>query len=625
MTDVLVAPPSVPQIDAYNVAVTYAKDILEGRIIAGKLLKAACIRFISDLKVGPARGISFDKKAAQHVVDFFGILRHSKGKWGKGKGEPFILQSWQVFILANIFGFKKNGKRRFNEAHIEIARKNGKTTFMAGIGLYMLVSDDEPGAEVYSIATTRDQAKIVFDEACRMRVKSPYLASTVDTFRNNMNVLSTASKFEPQSAEAGTKDGLNVHCFIADELHAHKDRALYDNFKHGTASREQPLALSITTAGFNMLGVCYDQRRIIEKILAKIVDAGSFDHIFGYIACLDVPDTETGKGGDDPFDESVWPKANPNINVSIDISYLRQEAAKAKVSPTARNEFLCKHMNVWVNQQICWMPLEAWAACNAAGPLARPINLRLAALEALKGRLCIGGLDLSAKIDLCAFALLFPPVKDKVELVPRKQTQQEIWNRVPQQFDEVIISKGDPKWSVLVWFWVPEDRIERRTKEDRVPYTAWKNEGFLGACPGSVIDHEYIYKEIKALRERFSFTDIAFDSWNAQWIAKKMEGDGFKPEEAHMGYHTLSEPMKELMGLVLQKKLEHFGDPILSWNMSNVEATTDPMGNIKPDKAKSKEKIDGSVALIMAISRVIQNPKVASVSGWDYSKGIMFI
>ena len=624
MTDVLVAPPSVPQIDAYNVAVTYAKDVLEGRIIAGKLLKLAAKRFISDLKTGILRGISFDKKAAQHVVDFFGILRHSKGEWGKGKGQPFILAPWQVFILANIFGFKKNGKRRFNEAHIEIARKNGKTTFMAGIGLYMLVSDDEPGAEVYSIATTRDQAKIVFDEACRMRTKSPYLASTVDTFRNNMNVLSTASKFEPQSAEAGTKDGLNVHCFIADELHAHPVRLLYDQYKEATAAREQPLALAITTAGYDTGGICYAQRKIGENILAGTVDAASFDHFFVFIACIDQPDQD-GKGGDDPFDETVWVKANPNIGVSVKLEYLSQAAAKAKLDPTARNSFLCKHLNVWTSQQILWMPPEKWAACNSAGPLPKPSALRLAALEALKGRLCIGGLDLSSKIDLCAFALLFPPVKDKVELVPRKQTQQEVWNRVPQQFDEVIISKGDPKWSVLVWFWVPEGCIQERVKKDRVRYDVWQKEGYLGTCPGDVIDHEYIYKEIKALRERFSFTDIAFDSWNAQWIAKKMEGDGFKPEEAHMGYHTLSEPMKELMGLVLQKKLEHFGDPILSWNASNVEATTDPMGNIKPDKAKSKEKIDGSVALIMAISRVIQNPKVAAVSGWDYSKGILFI
>src|SRR5271170_7962981 len=187
MTDVLVAPPSVPQFDAYNVALTYAKDVLQGRIIAGKLLKLCCKRFISDLKVGPARGVTFDKKAAQHVVDFFGILRHSKGEWGKGRGLPFILSAWQIFILANLFGFKKNGKRRFNEAHVEVARKNGKTTFMSGIGLYMMASDDEPGSEVYSIATTRDQAKIVFDEAVRMRNKSPYLAGRVDCVRNNMS------------------------------------------------------------------------------------------------------------------------------------------------------------------------------------------------------------------------------------------------------------------------------------------------------------------------------------------------------------------------------------------------------------------------------------------------------
>ena len=624
MTDILVAPPSVPHIDAYKVAVTYAKDVIEGRLVAGKLLRLAAVRFVSDLKTGPLRGVTFDKKAAQHVVDFFGILRHSKGEWGKGHGLPFILEPWQVFILANLFGFKKNGKRRFNEAHIEIARKNGKTTFMSGIGLYMLVSDDEPGAEVYSIATTRDQAKIVFDEAARMRAKSPYLARTVDTFRNNLNVLGTGSKFEPQSAEAGTKDGLNVHCFIADELHAHPVRLLYDQYKEATAAREQPLAIAITTAGYNALGICMAQRKIVENILAGLTNVDEFDHFFGFIACIDEADKE-GKGGDNWEDEACWAKANPNLGVSVKLDYLRQAAAKAKLDPTARNSFLCKHLNVWTSQQILWMPPEKWARCNVAGPLPSPKILRAEAFKRLAGRRCIGGLDLSSKVDLCSFVLLFPPVKDATEMVPRKQTQNEIWNRVPQVFDEVVTVKGDPKWAVLPWFWVPENCIEERVKKDRVRYDVWRDEGYLNTCPGDVIDHEYIYKQILSFRTLFRFEDIAFDSWNAQWIAKKMESDGFKAEEAHMGYHTLSEPMKELMGLVLQQKLEHFGDPILAWNAVNVQATTDPMGNIKPDKSKSKEKIDGIVALIMAISRIVSNPKITTGGGWDYSKGVIFM
>jgi phage terminase large subunit-like protein len=216
-------------------------------------------------------------------------------------------------------------------------------------------------------------------------------------------------------------------------------------------------------------------------------------------------------------------------------------------------------------------------------------------------------------------------VKERTEQRPKPQTQQDRWNRKPLEYDTIVLQEGDPLWRVLVWFWVPAERIEERVKKDRVRYDVWRDEGYLNTCPGNTIDHEYIYKQILELRNMFSFNDVAFDAWNAQWIAKKLENDGFKPEDVHMGYHSLSEPMKELMGMVLEKKLEHYGDPILSWNAGNVEATTDPMGNIKPDKSKSKEKIDGIVALIMAISRVVNDPTITAVSGWDYSKGILFI
>src|SRR5208282_5316815 len=226
MPDLIIRPPSVIRIDAYKVAVKYASDILTGNIVAGKLLILAAKRFISDLKYGGQRGISFSKDAAQHVVDFFGMLRHSKGEWGRGGGQPFILEPWQTFILANLFGFMRaDGTRRFREAHIEVARKNGKTTFMSGVALYMLIADDEPGAEVYCIATKKDQAREVFDESVHMRKKSPFLARLVSVMGgvrpSNLAVLSTASKFELQASDYGTADGKNVHCLIADELHQH--------------------------------------------------------------------------------------------------------------------------------------------------------------------------------------------------------------------------------------------------------------------------------------------------------------------------------------------------------------------------------------------------------------------
>lgn len=625
MSQVVVRPPSHPKINAYEVALKYAKDVLTGQIVAGKLLKLACKRYVSDLKFGHLRGLTFDKDAAQHVVDFFGMLRHSKGEWGKGGGEIFVLQPWQVFIVANLFGWKRaSGTRRFREAHIEVARKNGKTTFMAGIGLYMLVADDEPGAEIYSIATTRDQSKIVFDEAVRMRGKSPLLASRIHSSRNNLAVLGTASKFEPQSSDFGTADGKNVHCLIADELHQHPSRLLYDAFYEATGARTQALTIAITTAGYNKQGICYAQRNIAENILVGTVDAASGDEMFAYIACIDEPDKD-GKGGDDWKDESCWIKANPNLGVSCKLDVMRAAAAKAMVDPTALNGFLCKRLNVWTSQEIRWMPPDKWARCNAAGVLHIPKNLRAAAMERLKGRIAIGGLDLSAKNDLTAFALMFPPVEEIRTQVARPQTMDERMRRLPLVYDDTIIQAADPKWSLLVWFWIPKECIAERVKTHRVPYDVWARDGYLNTIEGESIDHEHVYNEIVKLRELFNFREIAFDSWNAQWISKKLIGAGFKAEVARMGYQTLSEPMKELMSMVLSQKLEHYGDPVLAWNAGNVSATTDANGSIRPDKDKSKEKIDGIVAAIMAMSRICADPALATTTSVYSQRGIIFL
>ena len=963
MTDVIILPPSVPRIDAYKVAVKYAIDILQGNIIAGKLLKLCAKRFIEDLKFGPQRGITFDKKAVQHVVDFFGTLRHSKGEWGKKGGLPFILEPWQTFILANMFGFMRaTGKRRFREAHIEVARKNGKalaldtptptpqgwrkfgdlrvgdevfdeqghiqnvirctevmtehpcyeitfddgssivadaehrwlvdsrcpengtrgkkrrrednirtteelskrvrvgkeynhklllpeplqypekkldvhpyvmgvwlgdgdsadtrltcfdegilerlrsvwvsitpnkakgryqmsafgygglkralaregvlgnkhinsnyltgsveqrlellrglmdtdgsiskagccefttmsftlaygfqallrslgyagridtdhatiegrdcglkyriqfwprtgervfsldrkalrqralrsartrkisivsvapvesvpvrciqvsgpshlflvgaacvpthnTTFLSGIGLYMMDADGEPGAEVYSIAVSRDQSKIVFDEAVRMRTKSPALRTRIASYRNNLSSVATASKFEPRSAEYGTADGTNTHCLIADELHQHPTRLLYDAYFESTGAREQPLSIAITTAGYNVEGICFTQRKIAENILTNNVSAADGDAMFAYIACIDEADKE-GKGGDDWKDEKCWAKANPNLGVSVKLDNMREACAKAMIDPTALNSFLCKRLNVWTSQEIRWMPPDKWALCNHAGPIPSPKTLRDAALERLKGRICVAGLDLSAKIDISSFALVFPPCKEVVERVARPQTRTEMHFRAPLVYDEKIITPADPLWSVLVWHWVPKERIAERVKKDRVRYDVWEREGYLDTCPGDVIDHEFIYKKIKTLHDTFSFDTVAFDSWNAQWIAKKLNDDGFKAEPVRMVYSAMNEPMKELMGMVLQKKLEHYGDPILSWMAGNVAATTDSNGNIRPDKEKSKEKIDGIVAMIMALSVICAQPTLAQGGSVYSDRGIIFL
>ena len=304
----------IVQPDAGETAIEYAKAVLNGTTVAGSLVKLACKRFLTDLETGESRGFYFDIEAAQHVVDFFGFLRHTKGVWAK-KAETagFLLSLWQVFILANLFGWRRvaDGSRRFREAHIELARKNGKSTFIAGIGLYMLFADGEPGAEVYSAATTKEQARIVFHAAKDMVKVSPYLKSRIGIWRNNLHVDISSSKFEPLASESNTLDGLNIHCGLVDELHEHPTRALYDVLQTAIGSRQQPLMLAITTAGVDREGICWAQRSIAVKLLQGTLPDDDFvgrtDNacFFGFIATLDEKD--------DPWDERNWGKANPNL------------------------------------------------------------------------------------------------------------------------------------------------------------------------------------------------------------------------------------------------------------------------------------------------------------------------
>jgi phage terminase large subunit-like protein len=620
--DVIVRPPTHPKLDAQEVAVKYAKDVLTGKIVAGKLVKLACKRFIDDWKNGKARGLIWRRDKAQHVIDFFGFLKHTKGEWG---GQTFVLLPWQVFVLANMFGwYYADGTRRFKEIYIEVARKNGKSTLMAGIGLYMLFADGEPGAEVYSAATKKDQARIVFEEAANMRKASPLLSSRIAVMGskkpNNLNVLITASKFEPLSSEDQTLDGLNVHCALIDELHAHPDRGLYDVIYEATGSRRSPMIIAITTAGYNRLGVCYKQRTLCERILVGgvPVDRAS-DSIFAFIACADTDDNWE--------DEKNWYKANPGLQAGvIKIDKLRAAALKAKEDPTALNSFLRKHLNVWTSQDIRWMPPDKWAACNSAGPLADVKKLRLDALKKLKGRMCFGGMDMSSKIDITAFALIFPPIRQLIgkryKMVPDGRGGMREDRLAPME--PYVKQEADPLWRVLMFYWMPEANVEERVKKDRVQYDVWIKQGFMWTTPGNTVDQDFIRASINKLHADYRIEEIGYDSWNATQIKVNLEQDGFKMEEARQGFKSMSEPMKEVMALVLSKKLEHYGDPVLSWMMGNVSATQDPAGNIKPDKEVSAEKIDGPVALITGMSRIVANPNASPDSVYS-QRGIVFI
>ncbi|VVB52204.1 Phage Terminase [uncultured archaeon] len=618
------------QPNAAETALKYAQDVLSGAVVAGRLVRLACERFLLDLQ--NQKEFYFDPTAAQHAVDFFGFLKHTKGAWSKKKETAgFVLSSWQVFVVANLFGWinRVSGCRRFREAYIEVARKNGKSTFIAGIGLYCLLADGEPGAEVYSAATTKEQAKRIFDPAKEMVKVSPYLSSRVGVFRSSLSVEATFSKFLPLASESNTLDGLNISCGLVDELHEHPDRSLYDVLNTATGSRSQPLLIEITTAGFQREGICWDQREHGVKVVArKIVD----DNFFAYIACLD--------DEDDWKDKTKWVKANPNLGISTSIAAIEPNFVKALEQPAAQNEFLRKHMNKWTAQNTAMLAEGKWEKCCAAGEHANPGEQRELAFKHLKGRRCVLGLDMASTDDLVALAAVFPPseqvtipdipaghnfikmAKDgEVKCLPENnilnlirlgagQRTEEIpqeWLKDPAKFK--VLTQKDDKWSLLVWYWMPEAFVLDKEKSNRFPYSAWVRNKFIETCPGLQIDQQMIRNKVLELNAFFRVTELGYDLWNTGWLGPKLVEDGIKAVKIPQKFEFLDGPTKMLVNLITGGVVEHYNDPVLKWMVSNVQLLLDSNGNQRPDKAKSKNKIDGYVACVMAMNRAMANPQ----------------
>jgi phage terminase large subunit-like protein len=482
-------------------------------------------------------------------LTFFALLRHSKGEWA---GQPFVLSPWQAFILWVLFGWmRSDGTRRFRTAYIEIGRKNGKSTLAAGVGLYLFAADRELGAEVYTAATKRDQARIVHSEAVRMVRLSPGLRRHVQTFKDNLSMMRTNSKYEPLGADADTMDGLNVHGAVIDELHAHKNRNLWDVLETATGARRQPLLFAITTAGFDRQSLCWQQHDYGEKVLDGIIEDDSY---FTFIASLDPDDVWT--------DRRVWSKANPNLEISVKPESLEEQCAKAESLPAAQNAFRRLRLNQWTEQVDRWIDLAVWDAC------ALPVDAR-----SLEGRPCFGGLDLSATTDLSAFVLIFPPVE-----------------------------QGEP-WKVLCRFWMPRDNVRRRVDNDRVGYDLWIQEGWIEATEGNVIDYDVIRARVQEDAKRFDIRELAFDRWNATQLCTQLQSDGLAMVPFGQGFASMAAPTKELEKMILGRQLAHGGHPVLRWMVSNVAVKQDAAGNLKPDKGKSSDRIDGVVALVMAVGR----------------------
>ena len=499
----------------------------------------------------------FDEGRAERAVRFFeNILVHTKGRWA---GEPFKLADWQrEEIIEPLFGtVNDDGARSYRSSYLEVARKNGKSELAAGIALYLLLADGEEGAEIYGAACDREQASIVFRVAADMVRRSPVLSKkckVIDS-RKTITVPSTGSFYRAIPAEAAGAHGYNAHGIIFDELHAQPNRDLWDVLTTSTGAREQPLVFAITTAGFDRQSICWEMHEYARKVIEGVVDDPSF---FPWIKST--PEEA------DWTDESIWHVANPGLGDFRDIDEMRTMARRAKETPALENTFRRLYLSQWTQSETRYIPMDKWAA--TAG---------VVDFEALRGRECYAGLDLATVNDVAALVLVFPPHGES------------------------------DLYKILPFFWVPEDNMHERVRRDRVPYDVWERQGFITATPGNVIDYAFIRAKMNELADIFYIREVAFDRWGAQKIQTELQDDGFTLAQFGQGFVSMNSPTKELLKLVLEERLHHGNNPVLRWMCDNLVVRLDPAGNVKPDKEKSTEKIDGMVALIMALDRATRH------------------
>lgn len=502
-----------------------------------------------------ARGSVYDKAAADYAVSFIECLCHTKGTWA---GKPFELIDWQEQIIRDVFGtVKGNGYRQFNTAYVEIPKKQGKSELAAAVALLLTCGDGEERAEVYGCAADRQQASIVFEVAADMVRMCPALNRRVKILASQKRIIyqPTNSFYQVLSAEAYSKHGFNIHGVVFDELHTQPNRKLFDVMTKGSGdARMQPLYFLITTAGTDTNSICYEtHQKAVDILEGRKVDPTFYPVIYGADEAADWTDPK------------VWKKANPSLGITVGLDKVKAACESAKQNPGEENSFRQLRLNQWVKQAVRWMPMAKWDACG----------FRVDA-EELEGRVCYGGLDLSSTTDITAFVLVFPPLDE------------------------------EDKFCVLPYFWIPEETLELRVRRDHVPYDVWERQGFLETTEGNVVHYGYIEKFIERLGERFNIREIAFDRWGAVQMVQNLEGMGFTVVPFGQGFKDMSPPTKELMKLTLEQMIAHGGHPVLRWMMDNIFIRTDPAGNIKADKEKSTEKIDGAIAMIMGLDRAIR-------------------
>ena len=497
----------------------------------------------------------YDKKKADRAVTFIENLCHTKGKWA---GTPFWLLPWQEQLIRDIFGIvKPDGNRQFRTAFVEICKKVGKSELAAAVALYLLYADNEPSAEVYGAAADRQQASIVFDVAKQMVEMSPALMKRSKLMGATKRIVnySNAGYYQVLSAEVGGKHGFSVSGLVFDEIHTQPNRQLYDVLTKGSSdARQNPLHFIITTAGNDRHSIAYElHTKAVDILEGRRVDPTFYPVVYGL------------KDDEDWEDEENWYKVNPSLGYTVDIERLRDAYREAKQNPADEVTFKWLRCNMWVSSTVAWISDAIYMRGNE--------SIEAASLE---GRDCYAGLDLSSTGDITALVLIFPP-RDENE-----------------------------KYVLLPYFWIPEETIPRRVKANSVPYDIWEKQGYIMSTEGNVIHYDFIEKFIMYLSEKYHILEIAVDRWNATQMIQNLEGEGFTIVPFGQGFSSMSAPTKEFYRLLMEGRIIHGGNPVLRWMAGNVVIDTDPAGNIKVTKAKSKEKIDGIVAAIMALDRCIR-------------------
>jgi phage terminase large subunit-like protein len=528
----------------------YAKQAADSREDC-VLVRAAAARHLDNLK---NQGKSwfpyrFDAEEAANRIAFFRLARHIKGEWA---GRPIEPAPWQTFKTGSLFGWKRleDGLRRFRVAYIEVPRGQGKSTDAAVMAINLAFFDGEPGADVFVAATKRDQARITFESARQMVLRSPKLKQRIQVLVNNLHNPRTASKLEPLGADADSMDGLRVHGAIVDEPHAHRTRAVVDVLDSATGTRRQPLIYYITTAGSDRLSVCWQHHEYSRQVLERVFDDPTW---FAFIACADE--------GDDPFDERTWRKANLNLGVSVKLDDLRRKADVAKRQPPALNEFLRKHLNVWTTVTERFFDLNRWAECRTVVPDAELIGVP-----------CFGGLDLGLSDDFSAFAL--------------------VW----------VLADG--RVAVRMRFWIPQGALERFPNR---PYAAWSRTGALTVTEGDTADLDQIEDDVRDLCVEHGVREVAFDKRFASQLALHLQGAGITMVDTPQGFQ-LNEALRKLSATVADRVLCHGNDAVLTWMAGNAQVRTGRNGELRLDKERSADKVDGIAALAMALSRVLAQP-----------------